>query len=592
MKAKYLVIFSFLIFAALTIAAVSAEENVTQDTSDSALAIPGDGADDIQTSKFSSWAEDDHPDESLVEPSIFMDDQNLFIDDPVCFSAHKSLDKDLKAYIDGDEKQHKKIDGSDMMNCYQVGSGNLSIGKHILDVKSSNLTRSFVFDVQPIKVYVPGEAILNEMDSSIIIEFPEGNATGKIVVSNDGKEILNSIVSEEMMWVQLDESNLNFPAPNTTNHVEVRYYDERDNLIYSEDFNVSVGFSIPLDDLETVEKYKNFYDFFMLDSLDMNKMTVTVDGRKSALKLIEYLEWDNHIRYGVDISKLGIGNHNITVSYAGDDKFYRTSSSATICIMGAIEPSSGNWAFDGKNIIFLKLPKDASGNLTVTVDGKEFASRKLVDGYAEISLAGLINYHRVYANYSADDYPVSPLRGAVDIDAFKLTAKDVTGYYGKPVAFKVKVVNHKKNVVKSGKVELYINGKFIKTVRTDKKGYATFKLNKVPGSYKLTAKHGNTKIAKTLKVKHAVTLKTVKVKKSAKRIILKATLKQGKKALKYKKITFKFKGKTYKARTDKKGVAKVTIKKSVLKKLKVGKKVTYQATYLKDTVKKSVKVMK
>ena len=62
--------------------------------------------------------------------------------------------------------------------------------------------------------------------------------------------------------------------------------------------------------------------------------------------------------------------------------------------------------------------------------------------------------------------------------------------------------------------------------------------------------------------------------------------------MKYKKITFKFKGKTYKARTDKKGVAKVTIKKSVLKKLKVGKKVTYQATYLKDTVKKSVKVMK
>jgi hypothetical protein len=289
-KSKYLVIFSFLIFAALTIAAVSAEENVTQDTSDSALAIPGDGADDIQTSKFSSWAEDDHPDESLVEPSIFMDDQNLFIDDPVCFSAHKSLDKDLKAYIDGDEKQHKKIDGSDMMNCYQVGSGNLSIGKHILDVKSSNLTRSFVFDVQPIKVYVPGEAILNEMESSIIIEFPEGNATGKIVVSNDGKEILNSIVSEEMMWVQLDESNLNFPAPNTTNHVEVRYYDKRDNLIYSEDFNVSVSFSIPLDDLKTVEKYKNFYDFFMLDSLDMNKMTVTVDGRKSALKLIEYLE--------------------------------------------------------------------------------------------------------------------------------------------------------------------------------------------------------------------------------------------------------------------------------------------------------------
>ena len=73
---------------------------------------------------------------------------------------------------------------------------------------------------------------------------------------------------------------------------------------------------------------------------------------------------------------------------------------------------------------------------------------------------------------------------------------------------------------------------------------------------------------------------------------MKATLKEGKKALKNKKVTFKFKGKKYKAKTNKKGVAKVTIKKSVLKKLKVGKKVKYQVTYLKDTVKRNVKVKK
>jgi len=73
---------------------------------------------------------------------------------------------------------------------------------------------------------------------------------------------------------------------------------------------------------------------------------------------------------------------------------------------------------------------------------------------------------------------------------------------------------------------------------------------------------------------------------------VKATLKEGKKALKNKKVTFKFKGKKYKAKTNKKGIAKVTVKKSVLKKLKVGKKVKYQVTYLKDTVKRSVKVKK
>ena len=73
---------------------------------------------------------------------------------------------------------------------------------------------------------------------------------------------------------------------------------------------------------------------------------------------------------------------------------------------------------------------------------------------------------------------------------------------------------------------------------------------------------------------------------------MQATLKQGKTPLKNKKITFKFNGKKYTVKTNKKGVAKVTIKKNILKKLKVGKKVKYTVSYGKKTVKKSVKVKK
>ena len=51
-----------------------------------------------------------------------------------------------------------------------------------------------------------------------------------------------------------------------------------------------------------------------------------------------------------------------------------------------------------------------------------------------------------------------------------------------------------------------------------------------------------------------------------------------------------FKGKTYKVKTNSKGIAKLTIKGKVLKKLKIGKKITYKASYLKDTRKRVVKV--
>jgi hypothetical protein len=111
-----------------------------------------------------------------------------------------------------------------------------------------------------------------------------------------------------------------------------------------------------------------------------------------------------------------------------------------------------------------------------------------------------------------------------------------------------------------------------------------------PTNKKITILNKNYKVY--FKETITLTLKTVKVKKSAKKLVLKATLKINKKPVRGKKITFKFNGKKYVSKTNKKGVATVTINKKILKKLKVGKKVKYQASYKKKTVKKSVKVKK
>jgi len=94
----------------------------------------------------------------------------------------------------------------------------------------------------------------------------------------------------------------------------------------------------------------------------------------------------------------------------------------------------------------------------------------------------------------------------------------------------------------------------------------------------------------TVTVKQVLKATKVTVKKTAKKFTLKATLKINGKAVKSKIIKFKLNGKTYKVKTNAKGIAQKTLNKKVIKKLKKGKTYTVKVTYLKDTIKTTVKV--
>ena len=89
-----------------------------------------------------------------------------------------------------------------------------------------------------------------------------------------------------------------------------------------------------------------------------------------------------------------------------------------------------------------------------------------------------------------------------------------------------------------------------------------------------------------------LTSKSVTIKRSASSLVITATLKKGASAIKGKLVTVKFNGKTYKIKTNNKGIAKLTIGKNVLKKLKVGKNINYQASFGNLISKWSSKVKK
>ena len=176
-------------------------------------------------------------------------------------------------------------------------------------------------------------------------------------------------------------------------------------------------------------------------------------------------------------------------------------------------------------------------------------------------------------------------------DDIKLTeniniAVDYTG--GK--YFSVKIVTSDGHAVGAGEKVMFTINKKTTTVTTDKNGIAKIDITNTPGTYVITASCNGKEITNTVKVNHILKTYKVTVKKTAKSFTLKAVLKVNGKVVKGKWITFKFNGKTYKAKTNSKGIAQKTLKKNVIKKLKKGKTYTVKVTYLKDTIKTTIKV--
>ena len=176
-------------------------------------------------------------------------------------------------------------------------------------------------------------------------------------------------------------------------------------------------------------------------------------------------------------------------------------------------------------------------------------------------------------------------------DDSKITGnKNVAVDYAGGNYFSVRVVTADGHAVGAGeKVKFTINGKTT-TVTTDKNGVAKIKITDLPKTYTIKTTYNGKTYTNTVTVKQVLSASKVTVKKTAKKFTLKAKLKINGKLIKGKYIKFKFNGKTYKVKTNAKGIAQKTFNKKFIKKLKKGKTYTVKVTYLKDTIKTIVKV--
>lgn len=200
---------------------------------------------------------------------------------------------------------------------------------------------------------------------------------------------------------------------------------------------------------------------------------------------------------------------------------------------------------------------------------------------------------------SPNTYEITCINPATDETLIKnvTIVKRITGNkninvdYSYSGTYKLRVYGDNGQVVGAGeKVVIKVDGKKVKTLTTDKDGYVTYKTSKTLAVkiHKITAEYKGVSVTNKLVVKQVIKAKNTSFKKSKKTKKYTATLKTSKgKAIKGKKVTFKIKGKTYTAKTNKKGVA--TIKVTNLKK---AGKYSVLIKYSKTSVKKTITIKK
>lgn len=224
------------------------------------------------------------------------------------------------------------------------------------------------------------------------------------------------------------------------------------------------------------------------------------------------------------------GNHTISTEYSGDAKYPGfKSDNSTMNVPKANVPGGENAlnmttpSNSATPTYSISLPKDAKGNLTVTVDGKDTYTKALENGSATVSVPELASgKHDITVTYTGDDKYASiskttsvnvpakstPAKPVVKKQATKITAKKKTFKASKKVKKYTITLKAGKKPVKKVTVTIKVGKKTYKA-KTNAKGKATFKLKKLTkkGKYKAVIKFKGNKNYKASSKKVRITVK-------------------------------------------------------------------------------------
>ena len=276
--------------------------------------------------------------------------------------------------------------------------GNVTPGTHEVEViysgdathEASNATTVITAPKYPGVVNVTASEVTEGEPLVITVEVPE-NATGNVTVYIDGKEYPGEI-KDGVAVVTID----NLTAGNKTFVVE-----------YSGDGNFSANYTIGN---VTVKEAKSTPDIVVVDQGNGNVVVVVGDNATGNVTVkVGDKEYNATVVNGTAVVKLDNltpGVNDIEVIYSGDGTHTGASVNATATGSKYDAPMEVIIAPGGvgeDTIITVKVPENATGNVTIEVDGVKYTT-EVVDGNATFKLNNLTAGTKTIAvEYLGDD---------------------------------------------------------------------------------------------------------------------------------------------------------------------------------------------
>lgn len=324
------------------------------------------------------------------------------------------------------------------------------------------------------------------------------------------------------------------------------------------------------------------------------KVTLTDDNNVSlsGKEIVLNLDGSNYLlitnNEGEAQINLNLDYKNYTLFFTlNEDDYYKVTTSSFLTVLSSINASDMKRAFNSDYDFIAKFVNKEGNPLNNTevifkINNNEFKVKTDENGTAKLNNLSVGSYSILVNNPVTGDV----LSRNINIMKRITGNSNINMYFGAGKYYKVLIYDDNGEIVGPGEIVSFkINGKTY-TRETDENGYASFKISLSAKTYTITATYKNVKVSNKVVVKPVLTAKNIS-KKKAKTIKFTAKLvNTNGKVIKGKTIKFKIKGKTYKAKTNKKGIATVS-----LKNLKVGK-YSITTTYGKSTIKNTIKVKK